>query len=35
MLQFMIDEATPDTLRLQSLGVDGAVIDEFTLERER
>jgi 3',5'-cyclic AMP phosphodiesterase CpdA len=35
MLQFMIAEATPDTLRLQSVGVDGAVIDEFTLERER
>jgi len=34
-LQFMIAEATPNTLRLQAIGVDGAVIDEFTLENER
>ena len=34
-LQFMIAEATPNTLRLQAIGVDGAVIDKFTLENER
>ncbi|GMQ85997.1 MAG: hypothetical protein BMS9Abin07_1568 [Acidimicrobiia bacterium] len=34
-LQFMVAEATPDTMRLRAIGVDGVVIDEFTLERER
>ncbi len=34
-LQFMIAEATPDTIRLRAIGVDGVVIDEFSLVRER
>jgi len=34
-LQFMIGEATPDTLHMQAIGVDGVIIDDFTLVRER
>ncbi|MCZ6456095.1 MAG: metallophosphoesterase [Actinobacteria bacterium] len=34
-LQFMIAEAIPDEIRLQTIGVDGAVIDEFTLVKEQ
>jgi hypothetical protein len=33
-LQFMLAEATRDALRLQAIGVDGVVIDEFTLVRQ-
>ncbi len=34
-LQFMIVEATTDAIRLRAVGVDGVVIDEFTLVKER
>ncbi len=34
-LQFMIAEATADSIHLWAIGVDGEVIDEFSLERER
>jgi 3',5'-cyclic AMP phosphodiesterase CpdA len=33
-LQFMVAEATTDTIRLRAIGVDGVVIDDFTLVRE-
>ncbi len=35
LLQFMIVEATTDAIRLRAVGVDGAVIDEFSLVREQ
>jgi hypothetical protein len=31
----MIAEATTDSLVLRAVGADGAIIDEFTLGRER
>ncbi len=34
-LQFMIAEATTDSLVLRAVGADGAIIDEFTLVKER
>jgi len=34
-LQFMIAEATTDSLVLRAVGADGAIIDEFALVRER
>jgi 3',5'-cyclic AMP phosphodiesterase CpdA len=33
-LQFMVAQATTDTILLQAIGVDGIVIDEFTLVKE-
>jgi 3',5'-cyclic AMP phosphodiesterase CpdA len=33
-LQFMVAEATTDTIRLQAIGIGGVVIDDFTLVRE-
>ena len=34
-LQFMIAEATTDSLALRAVGADGAIIDGFTLVKER
>ncbi len=33
-LQFIVAEATTDTIHLRAIGVDGALIDEFTLVKE-
>jgi hypothetical protein len=33
-LQFMLAEATTDTLHLKAIGVTGTVIDEFILVKE-
>ncbi len=33
-LQFMVAEATTDTIRLRAIGIGGVVIDDFTLVRE-